>query len=99
MTQKEKNEKLMTQIESFESKNKMMRTKINNALLLKMGHKTIDEVQPFHRDGLEHQDMKLKLRSLVTNQKEDYITNDFLMQTPIRGGFYGTNEVDKISEY
>ena len=44
LSQKEKNERLMTQIEEFEQKNRDMKNKINNALLLKMGEVEMDKI-------------------------------------------------------
>lgn len=60
LSQKEKNEKLQEQIEEFENKNREIKSKVNNAMLLKMGELEINKIQPLSRDvdkteQLQHQ--------------------------------------------
>ncbi len=83
VTQKEKNERLMAKINDFEFKNKEMKNKINNALLLKMGHLTIDEIKPQMADADQVFAMRQQLRSLVENQKHMYLEQPYLVKTPV----------------
>ena len=69
LSQKEKNEKLAKQIEKFEKKNKEMKHKINQGLLLLLGNKAINEIQPRDHELDDVQNMKIQLRALVQNKK------------------------------
>ena len=82
LTQKEKNEKLMAQIEEFERKNREMKTQVNNALLLKMGNKTIDDIKPKDAEMGEFENLKLQLRALVANKHPMHIQYPDLIDSP-----------------
>lgn len=82
LSQKEKNEKLMAQIEEFERKNREMKTHVNNALLLKMGNKTIEDIQPKVGEMDEFENMKLQLRALVANKHPMHLEYPDLIDSP-----------------
>ena len=58
-TQTDKNRKLAQQIKNFERKNKNMKNQINQALLLNVGNKVIDEIKPTNAEVSDVDELRL----------------------------------------
>ena len=80
-TQTDKNRKLAQQIKNFERKNKNMKNQINQALLLNVGNKVIDEIKPTNAEVSDVDELRLQLQSLVQNKKLLNIKNPQLIES------------------
>merc|ERR1711935_299387 len=69
LSQKEKNERLHDDIRKFEKRNRGMKKKINDALLLNLGHGVIDKMDS-GKDADEMKALRLMLREVVGGKKK-----------------------------
>lgn len=67
-SQKEKNSKLYAQIRKFEERNRGMKKKINDALLMNLGNGVIDGMDQA-KDGDEMNQLRRKLREVIGGKR------------------------------